>query len=56
VRIYFPDLAQLKDLLFSMQLKPKKGVIATNTPLIKFLVTIEIFGCSHKYVYVFLHD
>lgn len=40
-----------------MQLKPKKGVIATSTPLIKFLlVAIEVFECLHKYVYVFLHD
>jgi hypothetical protein len=57
VRIYFPDLAQFKNLLLSMQLKPKKGIIAINTPLIKFLhVIIEVFECLHKYVYVFLHD
>ncbi len=30
--IYFPDLAQFKDLLPSMWLKPKKGAITTNTP------------------------
>jgi hypothetical protein len=33
-QIYFPDLAQLKDSLPLMQLKPRKGIIATNTPLI----------------------
>jgi len=30
----FPNLVQLKDLLPLMQLKPKKGAIATNTPII----------------------
>jgi hypothetical protein len=30
----FFDLVQLKDLLPSMQLKPKKGAIATNTTII----------------------
>jgi hypothetical protein len=29
-----PNLGQLKDLLSLMRLKPKKGAIATNTPLI----------------------
>jgi hypothetical protein len=33
-RIYFLDLVQLKDLLLPMQVKPRKGAIATNTPLI----------------------
>jgi hypothetical protein len=33
-RIYFCDFAQLKDLLLSMQLKPRKGAIAIDTPLI----------------------
>jgi hypothetical protein len=32
--IYFPNLAQFKELLPSLQLKPKKGVITINTPLI----------------------
>jgi hypothetical protein len=34
MQIYFLDLAQLKDLLLSMQLKPKKGITMTNTTLI----------------------
>jgi hypothetical protein len=33
-RIYFPNLVQLKDLLSPMELKPRKGAIATDTPLI----------------------
>jgi hypothetical protein len=33
-QIYFVDLVQPEDLLLMKQLKPKKGVIATNTPLI----------------------
>jgi len=32
--IYFPNLAQFKELLPSLQLKLKKGVIMINTPLI----------------------
>jgi hypothetical protein len=56
-RIYFPNLAQLKDLSPLMQLKPKKGAIAINTPLIKILpLAIEVFGCLHKHADVFLHD
>jgi hypothetical protein len=31
-QIYFPNLVQLKDLLPPMQLKPREGAIATNTP------------------------
>jgi hypothetical protein len=31
---FFPDLVQPKDLLLSMQLKPKIRTIMTNTPLI----------------------
>jgi len=34
--IYFPDFAQFKDMLPLMQLKPRIGVITTNTPLINF--------------------
>ncbi len=32
--IYFPDLAQLEDLLSPMWFKPMKGAIVTDTPLI----------------------
>jgi hypothetical protein len=32
--IYFVDLVQFEDLLLPKQLKPKKGAITTNTPLI----------------------
>jgi hypothetical protein len=32
--IYFPDIAQFKDLMPLMWLKPKKKTIVTNTPLI----------------------
>jgi len=32
--IYFSNLAQLKDLLPLMELKPKKGITMTNTPWI----------------------
>jgi len=34
--IYLLDLAKLKDLLPLMWLKPKKGTIVVNTPLINF--------------------
>ncbi len=50
--IYFPDLAQLKDLLLSMQLKPRKGVIAIDTPQInsspqqlRYLVVYTTYQC-----------
>jgi len=39
-----------------MWLKPRKGVIATNTPLINSSLLIEVFGCLHKHANVFLHD
>jgi hypothetical protein len=32
--IYFPNLAQLKDLLHYIQIKPRKGANVTDTPLI----------------------
>jgi hypothetical protein len=32
IQIYFPNLAQHKNLLLPLQLKPKKEVIAINTP------------------------
>jgi hypothetical protein len=35
-QIYFQNLAQVKNLLPLMQLKPKKGAIATNTSPINF--------------------
>jgi hypothetical protein len=35
-QIYFPDIAQFKDLLPSMQLKPRKEALATDTPQINF--------------------
>jgi hypothetical protein len=34
MHIYFLDLAQLKDLLLLMLLKPKKGATMINTPII----------------------
>jgi hypothetical protein len=35
----------------------KKRTIATNTPLINSsLLVIEVFGCLHEHVDVFLHD
>jgi hypothetical protein len=46
------DLAQLKDLPPWMQLKPRKGVITTDTPLI---IAIKLFVCLYKHVNVFLH-
>ncbi len=55
MQIYFPGLAQFKDLLFSMQFKLKKGAITTN-PTDQFLLAIEIFGCLHKYVDVLWHN
>jgi len=54
--IYFLNFAQLKDYLPLMQLKPRKRTIATNTSLIFLSLTIEVFGCLHKHVEVFLHD
>jgi hypothetical protein len=39
-----------------MQLKPRKGTITTETPLIFFLLVIEIFDYLHKHANVFLHD
>jgi hypothetical protein len=33
-RIYFFDFKQPKDLLLPKQLKPKEGIIATNTQVI----------------------
>jgi hypothetical protein len=36
-----------------VQFKPRKGAIATNTPL---RLTIKVSGCLHKHVDVFLHD
>jgi hypothetical protein len=48
VYIYFSKLAQLKDLLPAMQLKPKKGATAKH-PIDQFFpLAIEIFGCLHK--------
>jgi hypothetical protein len=35
-QIYFRNLAQAKNLLALMQLKPKRGAIATNTSPINF--------------------
>jgi hypothetical protein len=55
-RIYFLDLAQFKDWSPPMQLKPRKKFITTNTSLIFLFLAIEIFGCLHKHVDVFLHD
>jgi len=52
--IYFVDLAQLEDLLPLKQLKPKKGTITTNIPLI--ISSIEVFSCLDKQVNVFLHN
>jgi hypothetical protein len=37
VLIFFFDLTKFKDLLFLMSFKPKKRVVASNTPLINFL-------------------
>jgi hypothetical protein len=39
-----------------MQLEPRKRTIVTNTSLIFLFLTIELFGCLHKHVDVFLHD
>jgi hypothetical protein len=41
-------------LLPPMRLKRKKKTIATINQFL--LLTIEVFGYLHKYVYVFLHD
>jgi hypothetical protein len=45
------NLAQLKKLPPSMQLKPRKKAITTNTPLI---IVIKVFGCLYKHANVFL--
>jgi hypothetical protein len=54
--IYFLDLVQLKNLLFLMHLKPRKGVITIDTNDQFFALTIEIFGYLQKHADVFLHD
>ncbi len=52
--IYFPNLVQLKILQPLMWLKPKKGVIATDTLLIN--IPPWIFRCLQKQADMFLHN
>jgi hypothetical protein len=54
-RIYFLDVAQLKDLLHQIQAKIRN--YRNRHVIDKFLpLAIEVFGCLHKHVDVFLHD
>jgi hypothetical protein len=50
--IYFPDLTQLKDLLFKCNSSQRKE-LSQLTPL---PLAIEVFRCLHKQVDVFLHN
>jgi hypothetical protein len=55
-RIYFPDLAQLKDLSPLMQFQAKKRSYHNQHPTNQFpSLTIDVFGCLHKHADVFLH-
>jgi hypothetical protein len=57
VRIYFPDFEQLKNMLSPMKLKPKKKSYHKQHPIDQFLLlVIQVFGCLHKQVNVFLHN
>jgi hypothetical protein len=56
MHICFPNLEQLKDLLLSMQFRPKKGGMRWHLVIDQFLfLAIEVFRCLHKHVDMFLH-
>ncbi len=47
----------IQRLLLRMQLKPRKGVIAIDTPIDQFLpLAIEVFNYLHTHANMFLHD